>query len=290
MPQPLGVDDEPGLVGFISGAVQDDGFARARLRPQPLAPAVLVVGHHGARGVEHQVDINEPDQRAKIGYTVRTIYKGRRQSAAVAFLRSAGLKPVVVHGGGPQISSMLNRLGIASEFRGGLRVTTPEAMDVVRMVLTGQVGREPHTQLLGQRAPQVTTQDAPHHVERVDVDPRCGDVASLADVEKLCVETAAQFGLKADCRQSNREGELVDFIHEAHASKAVGIIINAGGYSHTSIALHDAIKGVNIPTVEVHVTNIHARESFRHHSFTAMASFASLAGFGIEITGTEPLE
>ena len=106
--------------------------------------------------------------------------------------------------------------------------------------------------------------------------------ARLADVEKLCVQTAAQYGLKADCRQSNREGELVDFIHEAHARKAVGIVINAGGYSHTSIALHDAIKGVNIPTVEVHVTNIHARESFRHHSFTAMASFASLAGFGIE--------
>jgi 3-dehydroquinate dehydratase II len=106
--------------------------------------------------------------------------------------------------------------------------------------------------------------------------------AKLADVEKLCVETAAQFGLKADCRQSNREGELIDFIHEAHARKAVGIVINAGGYSHTSIALHDAIKGVNIPTVEVHVTNIHARESFRHHSFTAMAAFATLAGFGIE--------
>jgi 3-dehydroquinate dehydratase-2 len=104
----------------------------------------------------------------------------------------------------------------------------------------------------------------------------------LADVERLCVETAAQYGLKADCRQSNREGELIDFIHEAHAKKAAGIIINAGGYSHTSIALHDAIKGVNIPTVEVHVTNIHARESFRHHSFTAMAAFATLAGFGIE--------
>ena len=104
----------------------------------------------------------------------------------------------------------------------------------------------------------------------------------LADVEQLCAQTAAQYGLKTDCRQSNREGELVDFIHEAHAKKAAGIIINAGGYSHTSIALHDAIKGVNIPTVEVHVTNIHARESFRHHSFTAMASFASLAGFGIE--------
>jgi 3-dehydroquinate dehydratase II len=105
---------------------------------------------------------------------------------------------------------------------------------------------------------------------------------TLADVEKLCVETAAQYGLKADCRQSNREGELVDIIHEAQAKKAVGIILNAAAYSHTSIALHDAIKGVNIPTVEVHITNIHARESFRHHSFTAMAAFASLTGFGIE--------
>ena len=105
---------------------------------------------------------------------------------------------------------------------------------------------------------------------------------TLADVEKLCIETAAQYGLKADCRQSNREGELVDIIHEAHARKAVGIILNAAAYSHTSIALHDAIKGVNIPTVEVHITNVHARESFRHHSFTAMAAFASLTGFGIE--------
>jgi 3-dehydroquinate dehydratase II len=106
--------------------------------------------------------------------------------------------------------------------------------------------------------------------------------ARLADVEKLCVDTAAQLGLKADCRQSNREGELIDFIHEAHANKAVGIIINAGGYSHTSIALHDALKAVQIPTVEVHISNIHARESFRHHSFTAKAAFASLCGFGID--------
>ena len=106
--------------------------------------------------------------------------------------------------------------------------------------------------------------------------------ATLADVERLCAETAAKFGLKADCRQSNREGELIDFIHEAREKKAVGIILNAGGYSHTSIALHDAIVGVRIPTVEVHVTNIHAREEFRHHSFTARAAFASLAGFGID--------
>jgi len=68
--------------------------------------------------------------------------------------------------------------------------------------------------------------------------------AKLADVEKLCAETAAQFGMKAECRQSNREGELIDFIHEAHAKKVAGIIINAGGYSHTSIALHDALVAV----------------------------------------------
>src|SRR6201994_3343248 len=106
--------------------------------------------------------------------------------------------------------------------------------------------------------------------------------ATLADVEKLCAETSAQFGLSVDCRQSNHEGELVDFIHEAHASNAAGIIINAGGYSHTSIALHDALVAVQIPTVEVHISNIYARESFRHHSFTARAAFATLSGFGID--------
>jgi 3-dehydroquinate dehydratase II len=106
--------------------------------------------------------------------------------------------------------------------------------------------------------------------------------ATLADVEKLCAETAAKFGLKADCRQSNREGELVDFIHEAHARKAAGIVINAGAYSHTSIELHDALKAVSVPTVEVHISNIHARESLRHHSFTAKAATAILAGFGID--------
>jgi 3-dehydroquinate dehydratase-2 len=106
--------------------------------------------------------------------------------------------------------------------------------------------------------------------------------ATLADVEKLCADTAGDFGLAADCRQSNREGELIDFIHDAHAKKAAGIVINAGGYSHTSIALHDALVAVNIPTVEVHVSNIHAREDFRHHSFTARAAFASLCGFGID--------
>ena len=106
--------------------------------------------------------------------------------------------------------------------------------------------------------------------------------ARLADVEKLCGDTAARYGLTADCRQSNHEGELIDFIHEAHARNAVGIVINAGGYSHTSIALHDALVAVKIPTVEVHISNIHARENFRHHCFTARAAFASLCGFGID--------
>lgn len=106
--------------------------------------------------------------------------------------------------------------------------------------------------------------------------------ATLADVEKLCVDAAARYGLTADCRQSNHEGELIDFIHEARETGAAGIVINAGGYSHTSIALHDALVGVQIPTVEVHVSNIHARENFRHHSFTARAAFASLCGFGID--------
>lgn len=106
--------------------------------------------------------------------------------------------------------------------------------------------------------------------------------ATLTDVEKLCAQTAAKYGLKADCRQSNREGELIDFIHDAYARKVAGIVFNPGGYSHTSVALHDALAAVKIPTVEVHISNIHARESFRHHSFTAKAAFATLAGFGID--------
>ncbi|MBI3700640.1 MAG: type II 3-dehydroquinate dehydratase [Afipia sp.] len=105
---------------------------------------------------------------------------------------------------------------------------------------------------------------------------------TLADVEKICHDAAGRFGMTVDCRQSNREGELIDFVHEAGAKKAAGIIINAGGYSHTSIALHDALVGVKIPTVEVHVSNIYARERFRHHSFVASAAFATLCGFGVE--------
>ncbi len=106
--------------------------------------------------------------------------------------------------------------------------------------------------------------------------------ATLADVEKLCAETAAGFGLVAVCRQSNHEGQLIDWIHQARSEKVAGLVINAGGYTHTSIALHDALVGVQIPTVEVHVSNVFTREDFRHHSFIAKAAFASLCGFGID--------
>jgi len=106
--------------------------------------------------------------------------------------------------------------------------------------------------------------------------------ATLSDVEKLCRGTAEDFGLRADCRQSNREGELIDFIHEAKAKSAAGIVINGGGYSHTSIAIHDALVAVKIPAVEVHISNVYARESFRHHSYIARAAMASISGFGID--------
>jgi len=105
---------------------------------------------------------------------------------------------------------------------------------------------------------------------------------TLADVETLCRNTAARFGLVAECRQTNHEGEIVDLVHQAGTQKVAGIVINAGAYTHTSIAIHDALVGVQIPTVEVHVSNVYARERFRHQSFIAKAAFASLCGFGIE--------
>lgn len=106
--------------------------------------------------------------------------------------------------------------------------------------------------------------------------------ATLKDIEALCRKTAEQHGLTVEFRQSNREGELIDWIHEARAQKAAGLIINGGGYSHTSIAIHDALIAANMPVIEVHITNVFAREEFRHHSFIGMAAKASLCGFGIE--------
>jgi 3-dehydroquinate dehydratase-2 len=108
--------------------------------------------------------------------------------------------------------------------------------------------------------------------------------ATLVDVEKLCRDTAARFGLDVVCRQSNKEGELVDYIQEAHAKKAAGIVMNPAGYTTTSIAIMDALLAVQatVPTVEIHMTNIHQREAFRHNSYVSKAAKAVIAGFGID--------
>jgi 3-dehydroquinate dehydratase-2 len=113
-------------------------------------------------------------------------------------------------------------------------------------------------------------------------EPEANGHATWSDVEKLCVETAQRYGLCTDCRHCSREDELIEFIHEAHAKNAVGIVVNAGSYFHTSVALHDALVAARIPAIEVHVSNVGAGDNFRHHSFTAQAAFASLCGFGID--------
>lgn len=106
--------------------------------------------------------------------------------------------------------------------------------------------------------------------------------ATLADIEKLCTETAKQQGYGIEFRQSNREGELVDWIQEAAKNKAVGIIINAAGYTTTSVAILDALLAAKLPTVEVHISNIHARESFWHNSYISKVARAVVCGFGAE--------
>ena len=106
--------------------------------------------------------------------------------------------------------------------------------------------------------------------------------SSLADVEKLCRATARRFGLEVDFRQSNHEGEIVDAFHEAKKEKAVGIVINPAGYTTTSVAILDAIYAVQLPTVEVHITNIHQREEYRHHSYISKGAKAVICGFGVE--------
>lgn len=105
--------------------------------------------------------------------------------------------------------------------------------------------------------------------------------ATLADVEKLCRTAAKRFALEVDFRQSNMEGELVNWIQEANAKKAVGLIINPAGYTTTSIAILDALLTLKMPVIEIHITNIHARESFRQNSYVSKAAKAVLAGFGV---------
>jgi 3-dehydroquinate dehydratase-2 len=110
--------------------------------------------------------------------------------------------------------------------------------------------------------------------------------ATLAGVEALCRDTGARLGVAIECRQSNHEGQLVDWIHEAgaaqRAGELLGVVLNAGAYTHTSVALHDAIKGTGVPLIEVHISNVHAREPFRHHSYLSSVATGIVVGFGID--------
>ena len=106
--------------------------------------------------------------------------------------------------------------------------------------------------------------------------------ATLDDVETLCRDAAKKHGYEIEFRQSNKEGELIDYIQEAGKKNAAGIVINPAGYTTTSIAMMDAILGVGVPTVEVHITNIHARESFRHNSYISKAARGVICGLGVD--------
>jgi len=121
----------------------------------------------------------------------------------------------------------------------------------------------PNLQLLGRRRPDVY------------------GARTLADVETRLQEVAAELGVEVTCRQSNHEGDLVDWIGVA-AGAYEGIIMNPGAYTHTSVALRDAIEGCGLPALEVHISNIHAREAFRHQSYTAGVCLGQVAGLGVD--------
>ncbi|RYF76491.1 MAG: type II 3-dehydroquinate dehydratase [Comamonadaceae bacterium] len=109
---------------------------------------------------------------------------------------------------------------------------------------------------------------------------------TLADVERLCADAGDRLGVQVECRQSNHEGELVDWLQEAGrevaAGRMHGVVLNAGAYTHTSVALADAIKGASVPTIELHISNVHAREPFRHHSYLSAVARGIIVGLGVD--------
>ena len=121
----------------------------------------------------------------------------------------------------------------------------------------------PNLNLLGVREPSIYGRD------------------TLGDVEERCTARAAALGLEIDFRQSNHEGQLVDWIQEARES-ADGIILNAGALTHTSVALLDALSAADLPVIEVHLSNIFRRESFRHHSYVSLAANGVICGLGAQ--------
>jgi 3-dehydroquinate dehydratase-2 len=112
-------------------------------------------------------------------------------------------------------------------------------------------------------------------------EPRIYGYETLADVGAACTAVASESGLAVTLLQSNWEGQIIDWIHEAR-DKAAGIIINPGALTHTSIAVLDALMAFEGPVLEVHVSNIHKRESFRHHSYVSRRAEGVIAGFGVE--------
>ena len=119
----------------------------------------------------------------------------------------------------------------------------------------------PNLNLLGQRQPDVYGH------------------TTLAEIDQMCRDTGAALGLTVECLQSNHEGALIDAIHACRGTHD-GIVLNAGAYTHTSVALRDAIASAELPVVEVHLSNIHAREAFRHHSHIAPVAIGQICGFG----------
>jgi 3-dehydroquinate dehydratase II len=112
-------------------------------------------------------------------------------------------------------------------------------------------------------------------------EPDVYGTTTLADIEAMCAARAEQYGLSVVCAQSNDEGELVNLVQAAR-TEAGGLIINAGAYSHTSVAILDALQAVTLPIMEVHISNIFAREEFRHHSYVSAVATGVICGLGAQ--------
>jgi 3-dehydroquinate dehydratase-2 len=115
-------------------------------------------------------------------------------------------------------------------------------------------------------------------------EPQVYGSATLVDLESRCQAKGQSLGVSIECAQSNHEGALVDALHAAgkrvKQGEVLGVVLNAGAYTHTSIALHDAIKGAEVPVIEVHLSNVHTREAFRHHSFISPVALGVVVGLG----------
>ena len=110
-------------------------------------------------------------------------------------------------------------------------------------------------------------------------EPETYGYETLQDIEQQCAEHASTFGVELVSKQSNSEGDLINYIHESK-NTAQAIIINPGAYTHTSIAIRDALSAVNLPVFEIHISNVHAREEFRHHSYISGIAVGVICGFG----------